>query len=116
MILPRKFKKVLGFIISYFARLVPLQNIVILNSFQGKGMADDPKYIAMELLRRKENVRLMWLLNNVENGVLPTGIETLKIGSLKACFYKSIARVWIDNCRGISNDVIKRILRQFKII
>lgn len=108
MIIPRKIKKVLGFIISYFARLVPLQNIVILNSFQGKGMADDPKYIAMELLRRKENVRLMWLLNNVENVVLPIGIEALKMGSLKACFYKSIARVWIDNCRGFSNDVIKR--------
>lgn len=30
-------------------RLLPLQNKVIFRNFNGKGLGDDPKYIALEL-------------------------------------------------------------------
>lgn len=101
-------KKVICLFITFVARLIPLQNIVILNSFKGKGMADDPKYIALELLRRKVNVKLIWLLNDIEHSNIPEGILPVKLGSYKACYYLSIARVWIDNCRGLSSWVLKR--------
>lgn len=103
-----KLEKIFCRILSVILRMVPLKNIVVLNSFQGKGMADDPKYIALELLRRHAKIKLIWLLKDTEHSDLPKGIKPVKLGSYIACYYLSVARVWIDNCRGLSSWVIKR--------
>ena len=42
-------------------RLLPLQNKVVFRNFNGKGLGDDPKYIALELMRTYPNIRLVWL-------------------------------------------------------
>lgn len=101
-------KKFLCKCFSYTLRVIPLKNIVVFNSFNGKGMADDPKYIALELLRKRANYRLVWLLNDTKNHDIPDGIEPVKLGSYKACYFLSVAKVWIDNCRGMSGWAYKR--------
>lgn len=107
-IMTKKIRKGLSHICSTILKVFPLKNIVVFNSFQGKGMADDPKYIALELLRRQTNIKLIWLLNDVEHSDLPEGIHPVKLGSFKGCYYLSVAKVWIDNCRGLSSWVLKR--------
>lgn len=94
--------------ISWSFRIIPLQNIIVFNSFKGKGMADDPKYIALELLRRNIDVKMIWLVNDVKKADLPAGIQPVRIHSIKTCFYMSIAKVWISNCRDMSSKAMKR--------
>ena len=89
-------------------RISPLRNLVVFNSYNGKGISDDPKYIAQEILRRNAGIELVWLVKNVKTVSLPIGIKAVKYGSLRASFYLSLARVWVDNCRGISSWVMKR--------
>ena len=94
------FKTYLFRLFSIFFRFIPLQNIVIFDHFGGKGFGDDPKYIALNLLSRLKDYRLMWLVHDCKNTGLPQGIEPLKIASLKACFYLSIAKVWVASAKG----------------
>lgn len=94
--------------VSWSFRIIPLQDIIVFNSFKGKGMADDPKYIALELLRRHVGVKMIWLVNDLKTANFPIGIQPIGMHSIKACFYMSIAKIWISNCRDMSRKAMKR--------
>lgn len=94
--------------VSLLCRALPLQNMVVFNSFHGRGMADDPKYIALELLRRNTRISLVWLVKDAKRAHLPAGILPVEYDSLKASFYMSLARVWVDNCRDMADKAMKR--------
>lgn len=78
-------------------RLLPLQNKVVLINFFGRGLGDDPKYILLELLRRKVNAQLIWISNDI-NETVPDGVKVVKYKSFLAHYHWYTARVWIDNC------------------
>ena len=79
-------------------RLLPVKNNkVVFSSFGGKGFGDNPKAIALELL--KENLDLVWLTKD-ETIDLPAGIRPCRFGSLRAVMELSTAKVWVDNSRG----------------
>lgn len=79
--------------------IMPLKkNKIIFDNFAGKGYADNPKYIANELLNRKLNLDLVWLLNDMEQ-ILPVGIRKVKYNSIKSLYEYATAKVIVDNIR-----------------
>ncbi|MDD3221593.1 MAG: glycerophosphotransferase [Clostridia bacterium] len=78
-------------------RVLPIQkNKIIFDNFGGRGYGCDPKYIAEELLRRKEKLDMVWLTNNPSDS-FPKGIRTVKYGGIRAMYELATARVWVDN-------------------
>ena len=80
----------------YVARCLPLQNKVVFCNYFGNGMADDPKYIALELLKRKSPIKLVWMLRDMSTP-LPEGITPVKYASIKAMWHLYTAKVWVYN-------------------
>lgn len=79
-------------------RLLPLQDKVVFANFNGCGMGDDPKYIAMELLRRKSKARLIWLANDVKDS-FPPGITPIRFNSWLSYYHLFTAKVWVNNIK-----------------
>ncbi len=79
--------------------IMPLKkNKIIFDNFAGKGYADNPKYIANELLNRQLDLDLVWLLNDMEQ-ILPVGIRKVKYNSIKSLYEYATAKVIVDNIR-----------------
>lgn len=72
---------------------------VYLTNFNGRGFADNQKYIAKELMKRKKKYRLVWLLQDPKTQKLPEGILPVKIGSFKEIYHMATAKYWINNVR-----------------
>lgn len=84
---------------QYVFRLLPLQNKVVFINFRGRGMGDDPKYIALELVKRDiKGLDLLWLLSNTDN-LLPQKIRAVKYGSIRAIYEMCTAKVWVNNSK-----------------
>ena len=82
-----------------FIAVLPIKkNKIVFDNFGGRGYGCDPKYIAQELLKRKESLDLVWLTQNMETD-LPKGIRPVKYGSLKAMYELATASIWIDNIK-----------------
>lgn len=68
------------------------------DNFAGKGFGDDPKYIALELLKRNCRLKMYWVVKNPDE-FLPEGIRPLKPYSFKTTYHLSTAKVWVDNVK-----------------
>lgn len=85
---------------SFFFRMLPIRkNRIVFQNFFGKGYGDNPKYLAEEILRRKGNYELIWLIKYESNSEFPETIKAVKRGTIKELYYLSTAKVWIDNSR-----------------
>lgn len=79
---------------------LPLQeNKVYLTNFNGRGFADNQKYIALELMKREKNYQLVWLLQDPKKQKLPEGILPVKTGSFKEIYHMATSKYWINNVR-----------------
>lgn len=75
-------------------------NRVVFSSFYGRGFSDNPKAIALELLKSNEKLDLIWLVKDEKEAAsLPEGITPCPYDSPKRILALSTARVWVDNCR-----------------
>ena len=93
-------------------RIFPInKRRILFQNFFGKGYGDNPKYIADELLARKENLEMIWLVKGKYYEEIPKEIKQVKRGTLKELYYIATSRVWIDNCRKHSG--IKKRKGQF---
>ena len=72
---------------------------MVLSSFGGKGFGDNPKAIALELLKADPSLDLVWLTRNPDLE-LPQGIRPCRFGTPQAVRELSTAKVWVDNSRG----------------
>ena len=88
-------------------RLLPLQNKVVFRNFNGKGLGDDPKYIALELMRTYPNIRLVWLASDIHTPH-PPQIQIVKYRSLLAYYHLATAKVWVNNIKHSSMSLQKR--------
>ena len=80
-------------------RFFPVKNNkIVICSYYGKGYGDSPKYIVNELLTRKKNLDIVWLVNNIEMEI-PEGIRKVKYNSIRSFYELTTAKIWIDNCR-----------------
>jgi CDP-glycerol glycerophosphotransferase len=88
--------------------LLPLIKInekkIVFCSFYGQGFGCNPKYIALELLRRdtQKDLKLVWLVDfrKVKNTKqFPPEIILVDYCSVNAFFELASAKIWVDNCR-----------------
>lgn len=62
------------------------------------GYTCNPKYIAEELIRRKADFELVWLVNDISRP-FPKEIRAVKNTLLNRAYHLSTAGIWIDNSR-----------------
>ena len=62
------------------------------------GFTCNPKYIALELLRRHGEYELVWLVNDVTKA-FPEGIRKVENTLENRAYELSTAKIWIDNSR-----------------
>ena len=87
-----KFKKL-------YLKYSPIQkNKIVFDNFGGRGFGCNPKYIALELLKRKKKYDLVWITNNLENDI-PKGIRKVKFGTFRSYLEYATAKIWVSNVR-----------------
>ena len=82
-------------------RLFPIDKTkIVISNYYGRGLGDNAKYIAEELLHRKKGVKIIWIVKNEEERKsLPVGVESCLFGSTESVYHLMTSKVWIDNCR-----------------
>lgn len=79
---------------------------IVFSNFRGNGYGCNPKYICEELLRRRRDLDLVWLVKDeVASTPFPQGVRLVRWRSRRARRELATARVWIDNQR--KNHFIK---------
>ena len=77
---------------------LPLQRKIVFDNFGGRGMGDDPKYIALYIKEHHPDIKLIWLLSDM-NTPMPDGITPVFIYSRKARYHLYTAKIWVDNIK-----------------
>lgn len=94
-----KISTIVRLVAQFCFRFLPLQNKVVFENFRGRGMGDDPKYIALALLKHKPSkIKLVWLCSNIMDKY-PEGITPVKYKSLRSIYELSTAKVWVYNTK-----------------
>ncbi len=79
-------------------RLAVRQGKIVFSNFNGKGFGCNPKYIALELLRRGIGTDLVWLARSPAGG-FPPGVRTVPWGGVRALAEWATAQVIVNNVR-----------------
>ncbi len=111
--MPKRLKEFLQPVFLLLFRLFPLQNKVVFRNFNGRGLGDDPKYIALEMLRSYPRIKLIWLASNLGESH-PKGIKFIRFNSIRAYYHLATAKVWVNNIKHSSMFIPKR-KKQFYI-
>ena len=83
----------------YKNRVHPINfNKAVFCNYNGKGFGCNPKYIALELLKRRENWDIVWIVKE-DKYKFPEGIRTVMWDSKEAIYELATAAVWVDNQR-----------------
>jgi len=69
---------------------------VVFSTFNGKGFGDNSKYIALELIRRKLPLELIWITSPREETEFPPEIRRVSNSFFSEFFYLSTGEVWVD--------------------
>jgi len=87
-------------ILFYFFRLFPVQaKKIVFCCIEGTtGYSCNPKYIAEELIRNKEDFELVWLVNDSSKR-FPKEIKVVKNTLWNRAYQLTTAGIWIDNSR-----------------
>lgn len=96
----RMWKARLQSIPFYLCRLFPIRKKkIVFCCIEGTtGYTCNPKYIAEELIRRKEGYELVWLVNDIAKK-FPGEIRAVRNTLWKRAYHLSTAHFWIDNSR-----------------
>ena len=77
--------------------MFPVQgNKIVLSNFSWGRFGCNPKYIALELLKRNTDVDLVWITKK-EDVVFPDGIRTVIYGTYEHYYELGTSHIWIDN-------------------
>lgn len=87
-----------GIVHDFVCSFLPLQRKIVFDNFGGRGMGDDPKYIALYIKEHYPDVKLIWLLADM-NTPMPAGITPVNIYSHKAKYHLFTAKIWVDNIK-----------------
>lgn len=87
-------------LIIKFCWLFPIKkNKVLFSAFSARSFSDNPKYIALELLKKSKDIDCVFILENSPEEKLPNGIRMVKYNTLKYLYEIATSKVWIDNTR-----------------
>ncbi len=81
-------------------RIFPInRKKIVFTTFEGNGgYCCNPRYIAEEILNRKLDLELVWLVNDMSKK-FPKGIRKVKNTFWNRAYHLSTAKIWIDNTR-----------------
>lgn len=83
----------------YKNRFHPInQHKAVFCNYNGKGFGCNPKYIALEMLKRNPGWDIVWVVKE-DKYKFPKGIRTVKWDSKEAIYELATAVVWVDNQR-----------------
>lgn len=83
----------------YKNRIHPIDlNKAVFCNYNGKGFGCNPKYIALEMLKRKQDWDIVWIVKE-DKYEFPEGIRTVMWDSKEAIYELATAAVWVDNQR-----------------
>lgn len=87
-------------ILFYLCRVFPIRKKkIVFCCIEGTtGYTCNPKYIAEELIRRKEGYELVWLVNDVSKK-FPEEIKAVRNTLPNRAYHLATAHFWIDNSR-----------------
>jgi CDP-glycerol glycerophosphotransferase len=90
---------VLFYILFWIADLLlpKKQNKIVCCNMKGKRYGDNPKYITDNLLQKKNDLDIVWLLNNTMDREAPRNIRIVKYDFWHQIYELSTAKVWIDS-------------------
>ena len=82
-------------------RMLPIQqNKIVITSFYGRGYGDNFKPIVEELLKRGENLDIIWLTaDDAAAKSLPSGVRPVPYTAKNRIHELCTAKIWLDNCR-----------------
>lgn len=86
--------RILGAAFGVFGRLPIRPDRVVLENVWGYG--DNPKSIALALRKQKKKLDIIFIAGGNRHVKVPKGIRLVPAGSLRAVYYLSTARVWVD--------------------
>lgn len=84
----------------HMLRVFPIKkNKIVFTTFEGKGgYCCNPRYIAEELLHRKNQYEIIWLVNDMKRQ-FPKGIRKVKNTFFNRAYHLTTAQIWVDNSR-----------------
>lgn len=84
----------------YYCRKYPINpKKIVFTTIEGTtGFSCNPKYIALEILRRRQDLDLVWLVDDMSKE-FPLGIRKVKNTLKNRAYELSTAAVWVDNSR-----------------
>ena len=96
----RVWKAKIQSIFFYMCRIFPInRKKIVFCCIEGTtGYTCNPKYIAEELLRRKEGYQLIWLVNDISKS-FPKEIKVIHNTLWNRAYHLTTAHFWIDNSR-----------------
>lgn len=69
---------------------------IVFCNFNGRGFGDNPKYVALEILRRNLPYKLYWVVSN-NKVYVPDGFIRIKYRSIHYIYTLSTMKVYVDN-------------------
>lgn len=84
----------------YYSRKHPINpKKIVFTTIEGTtGFSCNPKYVALELLRRRQDLDIVWLVDDMTKE-FPSGIRKVKNTLKNRAYELSTAAVWVDNSR-----------------
>lgn len=100
LIQERKRKALLTNVVYHILRIFPKdKKKIVFTTFEGDGgYCCNPRYIAEELLKKKEIFNIVWLVNNMDKE-FPEGIRKVKNTFWRRAYHLTTAMAWVDNSR-----------------
>lgn len=88
----------------YFFNLFPIKtDKIVFVSFYGKGYGENGKAIIEELLKQKNKLDIVWLMDKkyISQSELPVGVRAVPYNSILGLYELATAKIWVDNARKI---------------
>lgn len=84
----------------YYCRKYPINpKKIVFTTIEGTtGFSCNPKYIALELLKRRQDLELVWLVDDMTKE-FPAGIRKVKNTLKNRAYELSTAAAWVNNSR-----------------
>ena len=93
----RTMKGIIGNVFMHLFSILPLQNKVVICSFDGKTCDDNPREIYKVFLSKHPELKYVWLQR--DPNIIIDGATVASLFSLSALYHLSTAKLWIDNSR-----------------
>lgn len=88
----------LFYIVFCVMDILPIkENKIVCCNMKGKRYGDNPKYITDALIKKTNNLDIVWLLNDLTDREVPENVRIVKYDFWHQIYELATAKVWIDS-------------------